>query len=307
MQSRLDLRPVRRLATLIRQEGFALVHTHNPRTALVGSLAAAWSGVPLVHHVHTQTHVEVGGRRMSRLGAVVERRCLSLATGLISVSGSISRYLQRHGYARHRIWLVPNGVPTSGELAPWRRPTGTWTVGVVALFRPRKGLEVVLHAMAKLKAAGLAVRLRAVGCFETPDYERSVRRLAEELRLTEMIDWPGFCSDVNGQLRQMDVFVLPSVLSEGMPMSVLEAMGAGTPVVATRVDGVTDVIREERDGLLAAPGDADDLARVLAAVVRGETDVDRMRRGAHRRQAERFSDRSMAAGVARIYQEVVRR
>ena len=132
MRSRLDLRPVRRLAKLIRQEGFALVHTHNPRTVLVGGLAAAWCGVPLVHHVHTQTHVEVGGRWMSRFGAVVERRSLGLAAGLISVSASISRYLRDHGYARHRIWLVPNGVPARrancrcGISRKGRGPWGCW-------------------------------------------------------------------------------------------------------------------------------------------------------------------------------------
>jgi glycosyltransferase involved in cell wall biosynthesis len=307
MRSRVDLRPVRQLARLVREEGFSLVHTHNPRTAMIGGLAAAWCGIPFVHHVHTQTHVEVGGRWMSRLSAVVERRCLCVAAGLISVSSSISRYLRDHGYARHRIWLVPNGVPSSLELPHWRKPQGTWTLGVLALFRPRKGLEVVLRAMAKLREAGISVRLRAVGCFETAAYEDAIRQLAAELGLTEMIDWPGFCEDVGSQLRQMDVFVLPSLLSEGMPMSILEAMSAGTTVVATRVEGVTDVIRDGENGLLAAPGDPDDLARVLAAVIRGEANGDRLRDNAHRQQAEMFSDRSMTANVAKVYKEVIGR
>jgi glycosyltransferase involved in cell wall biosynthesis len=103
----------------------------------------------------------------------------------------------------------------------------------------------------------------------------------------------------------VDVFVLPSLLSEGMPMSVLEAMSAGAIVVATRVDGVTDVIRDGEDGLLTAPGDPDDLARAVAAVVRGEVDCERMRDTAHQRQVERFSDRSMAAGVAKVYREIL--
>jgi glycosyltransferase involved in cell wall biosynthesis len=305
MRSRLDLRPVRPLTRLIRQEGFALIHTHSPRTALVGSLAAAWCRVPFVHHVHTQTHVEVGGRWMSRFGAVVERRSLSLAAGLISVSGSISQYLRDHGYAQHHIWLVPNGVPATAELPPWHEPLGAWTLGVLALFRPRKGLEVVLRALSKLHGAGVPVRLRAVGCFESPAYEKSIRELAEELGVAERIDWQGFCLDIGGQLRQMDIFILPSLLSEGMPMSVLEAMSAGTPVVATRVDGVTDVIRDGEDGLLAAPGDANDLAQVLAAIIRGEVDCDGMRENAHRRQTELFSDHSMAAGVAKVYKELI--
>ncbi|HLA83932.1 MAG TPA: glycosyltransferase family 4 protein [Thermoguttaceae bacterium] len=305
MRSRLDLRSVGRLARLLRRGRFALVHTHNPRTAMIGSLAAAWRGVPLVHHVHTQTREEVDDNRLRRFSALIERRSLARARGLISVSESISRYLRDHGYDGRRIWLVPNGVPAPRELPVRSRPAGAWTLGVLALFRPRKGLEVILRAMAELRQAGIAARLRVVGPFDTPGYEQSVRRLASDLGLAEQVDWLGFRADVHDELRRMDVFVLPSVLSEGMPMSVLEAMGAGTPVVATRVDGVTDVVRDGEDGLLAAPGDASDLARVLAAVVRGEVDCDRMRRNAHRRQAEAFSDRSMAAGVAKVYREVI--
>jgi glycosyltransferase involved in cell wall biosynthesis len=305
MRGRLDFRPVARLATLIRRQQYAIVHTHGPRTAMVGSLAAMLARVPFVHHVHTQTRVEVGRRWMNRFSALVERGSLARVAGLISVSPSVSRYLREHGCARHRVWLVPNGVPAGGDLPPRRPPASAWTVGIVALLRPRKGLEVMLRAMARLRALGIPVRLRAVGSFETTDYERETKRYASELGLAGMVDWVGFRRNVSAELRRMDIFVLPSVLSEGMPMSVLEAMSVGTPVVATRVEGVTDVIHDGEDGLLAAPGDAHDLARVLAAVIRGEVDGDRVRTTAHRRQAEKYSDRSMAAGVATVYREIL--
>jgi glycosyltransferase involved in cell wall biosynthesis len=259
----------------------------------------------LVHHVHTQTCVEVGRRWMSRLSAGVERRSLAGAAGLISVSPSVERYLLEHGYAGHRIWLVPNGVPAQADLPPWHPPQGAWTVGVVALFRPRKGLEIMLAAMARLRAAGSAVRLRAVGSFERADYEREIKRYVSELGLAEAIDWVGFRSDINGELRRMDAFVLPSVLSEGLPMSILEAMGAGTPVAGTRVAGTTDIVRDGLDGLLAEPGDAEDMARVLGAMIGGQADCRRMRETAYRRQQEMFSDRSMATGVANVYREVL--
>jgi glycosyltransferase involved in cell wall biosynthesis len=306
MRWRFDLRPVPRLVRLIRRESYALVHTHNPRTALVGGLAASLAGVPLVHHVHTQTHLEFGGRWMSRLSAAVERRSVARAAGLIGVSESIGRYLRAHGYARRHIWIVPNGTPVS-ETLPFRpRPNGTWTVGLVALFRPRKGLEVMLEAMAWLREAGIYIRLRAVGRFETSSYESDIRRYAARLGVAAMIDWTGFRSDVRAELKQMDIFVLPSLLAEGLPMSVLEAMSVGTTIVATRVDGVTDLIRDGEDGLLAASGDPDDLARVLAAVICGRVDCDRLRTSARRRHAERFSDQSMAAGVTAVYRAVLR-
>lgn len=181
-----------------------------------------------------------------------------------------------------------------------------WTLGTVALFRPRKGMEVLLEALAELRAQGLPVRLRAVGGFETPEYEREVKFLAEKLGLADAIDWTGFTEDVDRELAEMDLFVLSSLFGEGLPMVVLEAMAAGVPVVATRVEGVPEAIRDRRDGLLAEPGDPGSLARAIGRVVRGEVDWHALRTTARKRHADTFSDRSMAAGVADVYRRVLR-
>jgi glycosyltransferase involved in cell wall biosynthesis len=173
------------------------------------------------------------------------------------------------------------------------------------MFRPRKGIEVLLEAVGRLRSRGMSVRLRAVGPFETPDYERETKAFAARLGLSEAVEWAGFRRDVNAELDAMDVFVLPSLISEGMPMSVLEAMAAGVPVVGTRVDGVVDVIRDRINGLLASPGNADDLARALAEIIRGDVDWSVLRQNAHRRHAETYSDRRMAAGVAAIYDDLL--
>lgn len=305
MGGRADLRPAVRLARLVRDEGYALIHSHTPRSALVAATAATLARVPLVHHVHSQTAVEVGRRWLTRTTALVERLSLWRAAGLVAVSGSLFRYLHANGYAQHRIWLVPNGVPVQGPLGPWNRFHSTWTLGALAWLRPRKGIEVLLEAMALLKARGIAVRLRAVGQFDSEEYEREIKSRAQALGIADAVEWVGFRQDVTDQLRQMDIFVLPSVLSEAMPMSILEAMAAGTPVVGTRVDGVTDLVADGEDGLLARPGDPQDLAGVLSRMIGGKVDVGRLRRAAHRKQAERFSDASMAAGVAEVYREVL--
>jgi glycosyltransferase involved in cell wall biosynthesis len=171
----------------------------------------------------------------------------------------------------------------------------------VALFRPRKGLEVLLEALALLRREGRDVTLRAVGSFETPAYEQTVREHVERLQLGGHVTWVGFSSNVPAELAQMDIFVLPSLFGEGMPMVVLEAMSVGVPLVATRVEGVPQAIRHGIDGLLAAPGDAHDLAAQIRRILDGDVDARSLGRSARQRQRSQFSDRSMARALAEVY------
>jgi glycosyltransferase involved in cell wall biosynthesis len=184
-------------------------------------------------------------------------------------------------------------------------PSDTWTLGTAALFRPRKGLEVLLDALALLRGQGLPVRLRAVGAFETSDYERQIHARAEQLNLEDRIEWTGFAREIVPELAQMDLFVLPSLFGEGLPMVVLEAMAAGVPVVATRVEGVPEAIRDGQDGLLANPNNADDLAITIERIIRGAVDWSRLRESAIARHADGFSDRSMAEGTTAVYRSVL--
>lgn len=305
MRSKWDLRPVRDLSRLIREETFALVHTHTTRTALLGRAAAALAGVPMVHHIHSQTTTEVGSRWRSWFNAAVERLSLSGVAATIAVSQTARAYALRQAVPERRVQLVPNGIPSRTELPERPIPAGAWTLGTVALFRPRKGLEVLLEAMALLRGRKLPVRLRAVGPFESPEYEVAVRRLAARLGLDGAIDWPGFSRDVPGELARMDLFVFPSILAEGLPMVVLEAMASGVPVVASRVDGVTDALGDDGAGQYVPPADPEQLAAAIARIIRGEVDWQALRRRAYLRQVERFSDRSMAEGVAAVYRQVL--
>jgi glycosyltransferase involved in cell wall biosynthesis len=305
MRRKWDLRPVRSLARLMRDEGFALLHTHTTRTGLIGRLASAWAGVPMVHHVHSQTATEVGRVWDCRVNAWTERLVLAGAAAVVTVSPSARAYAMRQRIPERIVRLVPNGIPSRGVLPMRRTPRSRWTLGTVALFRPRKGLEILLRAVALLRAQGIDVRLRAVGPFETDAYRGEVRALAARLGLEDAIDWTGFSADINAELDRMDLFVFPSIVAEGMPMVLLEAMAAGVPIVASAVDGVTELVSHGRTGLLAPPGSAAALAATIRQAVQGEVDCMPLRMGAYRRQAAEFSDHSMAAGVAAVYREVL--
>jgi glycosyltransferase involved in cell wall biosynthesis len=289
---------------MVRAQHFDLIHTHTPRTALVGHLAAYLAEVPHVHHVHGHTASEVGRGWLKRVSAHVERMSLSRASAVIAVSPTAAQYIRTWGIPGDRVHLVPNGVPDRKNI---RRPTpsGTWTLGMIALLRPRKGLEVLLQSIAILRGQKIPVRLRVIGRFETPQYDKQMHRMACELGIADYVEWLGFQQDVNAELDKLDLAILPSVLPEGMPMVVLEAMAAGVPTIGSRVDGISDVIRDGLDGLLVNPEDPQDLARSIADVVTAKHDWQSLRQNCIANHAQKFSDAAMAAGVAKVYRQVL--
>jgi glycosyltransferase involved in cell wall biosynthesis len=301
MRSRFDFSASSRVAALIRQGGYQILHTHTPRTALIGHMAAAWADVPMVHHLHSPAAADTEKFWRNKLNAAVERYSVRRAGALIAVSNSIAEYALRAGLPADRTVVVHYGVPLQGPPVERPAPKSQWTLGVAALWRPRKGLEVMIDALADLRQRGLPVRLRIVGGFDDAAYEQQIRAQVARLQLDDRVDWVGYSRDVIGEMRKMDLFVLPSLYGEGLPMVVLEAMSAAVPVIGTRVEGVPEAVRHGIDGLIVTPGDAQDLARAIERIASGQLDWSALRNSVHRRQQQHFCDHSMAAGVAEVY------
>lgn len=305
MGSRADLRLCSQLGRLVRTGAVKVIHTHTPRTALLGGIVARRTGVPMVHHVHSPTGKDTESGMRNVRNSLVERLSLYGAQRLIAVSGSLEQNLLARGYRPGRVRRVANGVPVGERLRRAFTVGGPLTLGMVALFRPRKGVEVLLDAMALLRRADVDVRLHAVGPFESTAYEDSVKQRVARLGLAEQIVWTGFRSDIAAEFSHMHVFVLPSLFGEGMPMVVLEAMAAGLPVVSTNVEGIPEVVRDGRDGIVVDAADAQALADAIARFARGDASASEMGDSGWHRQRESFSDIAMAASVATIYQEVL--
>ncbi len=305
MRSKWDLRPARQLVELVRKGQFDLLHAHTPRTALVTAIAARIARVPWVYHVHSPATRDSTHGWQNRLNAVVEHASLRGASALIAVSQSLGDRVRRWRRFRDRVFVVPNGVPCQRPRPRHIPGDGGWVLGTIALFRPRKGLEVLLESLAILSWQGVSVRLRAVGDFETREYREQILAQANALGLGKAIEWTGFTRDVNRELPQMDIFVLPSRFGEGLPMVLLEAMAAGVPIVATRVEGIPEAIRDGQDGLLVEPNNPQALAEAMTRLVGGQVDWAAIRSSARQRHAERFSDEAMAAGVADVYRRVL--
>jgi len=147
MVARFDLWAAWRVAQIVRQRGYRIIHGHTVRTAMIGSMASALTGVPMVYHAHSPTSHDTTWRWWDRLNGAVERLSLRRVQRVIAVSQAMAAHVEQEGFDPQRIRVVPNGVPKLSVPADRRAPAGRWTLGIAALFRPRKGIEVLLDAM----------------------------------------------------------------------------------------------------------------------------------------------------------------
>lgn len=307
MASRWDLRAAASVARVCRAGGYDLLHAHTPRSALIASIAARLTGAPLIYHVHSPTSRDSTHEVRNWVNDKVERWSIRSAARLITVSPTLSDDLESRGVDRGRMRCVLNGVPIMPGAEPRRRPTNGWTIGMVALFRPRKGAEVLLEALAELRERGHDVQLRMIGPFEDKYYEAELMRLADGLGVEDAVRWTGFTDNVAEQLDRVDLLALPSLFGEGLPMVVLEAMAMALPVVATRCEGVSQAVVDGETGRLVEPADARALASAIEWIITGADDYEQLSEASLRRHAEQFSDDAMAARVAEIYREVLSR
>lgn len=307
MKNRFDIKVIRKACDIVQSSNFSIIHAHTPRTLMIAASVSRRTGVPLVYHVHSPVSRDSNRRFINWMNTQIETRSLRQTSAMICVSDSLKSYMSDMGHNLENLFVVPNGVPCAEPLPLRKRHGDQWTIGTVALFRPRKGTEVLLEAFAKLKKLQKNVRLLAVGPFETPQYKKQILDLADNLQISDSIDWTGFSKNVEAEFSKMDLFVLPSLYGEGLPMVVLEAMSNGVPAIAANVEGIPQAIRDGQDGLIFEPGSETDLAAKIDAIVTQKYDWNELRESALIRQRTNFSEKSMARGVAEVYDKILSR
>ncbi len=306
MRGRFDLRVVSQLVKYVREHSVALLHAHTPRTAMITSLVALRTQIPWIYHVHSPTARDSTRGLVNRVNSWFERYAICNCDRLITVSESLAHEMRRVGVADRQLVTVPNGVPAIEPIdARARLQNPEWRLGIVALMRPRKGIEVALQAMKQLKSVGKQVKLQLIGGFETDVYQHQIMKLIEELQVHDVVEWTGFTSDVPGAIRKLDALLLPSLFGEGMPMVVLEALAAAVPVVASRVEGTPEVIRDGVEGLLSEPRNVEDLVAKVKELTADRECWAAMSARALVRHREQYSDERMAQGVAFVYDRVL--
>jgi glycosyltransferase involved in cell wall biosynthesis len=176
-------------------------------------------------------------------------------------------------------------------------------VGVASRLVRAKGLHHLLHALAALRTELSNVRLEIAGA--GPELE-ALRAQAQELGIADCITFLGWQTEMTETLKRWDVLAHPS-LEEGFPLSVLEAMAAGLPVVATDVGGTSELVEHGSTGWLVPGGKPSALAGRLRALLLSPERSQGMGTAARERVRDRFSARKMSERIARIYDKILER
>lgn len=307
MASRIDLRIISLLVQLAREQRIDILHAHTPRTALLTALVALRTGLPWCYHVHSPTARDSTRGLVNRINLWIERLSIRSCTRLITVSKSLRREMLRLGVPRQRLFVAANGVPAIEPIdVSQRMNQATWNLGLIALMRPRKGVEVALESMVEIKRRGLPIHLELIGGFETEEYRQQILSQIHRLNLGCCVSLSGFTTDIAPAIRRLDALLLPSLFGEGMPMVVLESLSAGVPVIATRVEGTPEVVRDGIEGVLALPADASSLTEKILELTSDRESWAQMSRAALQRHRQRFADTTMANRVAEVYASIHR-
>lgn len=289
------LRPslVLRLARVLKAHGVHVVHTHNTKPLLYGGPAARLAGLPRVIHTrHGQRH---GATRVHDAMFALASRC---AHRMVCVSHESAARCRAEGVPPDLIQTIHNGVDL--ERFSFRGPASAEQALYVGRLSPEKDLETLVRAAALVSRRRPSFRLGIAG--EGPCGER-LKSLAGDLGIHEQVRFLGAVSDVSALLHTARVFVLSSV-SEGLPVTVLEAMAMGLPVVATAVGGTPEAVDHGVNGLLIPSGDPARLAEAIQQVLDGPDIAARMGRAGRQRVESEFSARGMVDRYEALYREV---
>jgi len=257
---------------LMRRLRPAILHTYN-LSALEYNFSAAMAGVPVrIHAEHGRDASDPHG--LNPKHNFLRRRLAPFIDCFIPVSQDLQRWLaDTVKIPRRQTLFIRNGVDTDKFAAAGASPASPWgpgdiVIGTVARIQDVKNHLGLVAAFARLRELVPEqrdrLRLSIVG--DGP-LMGAVREQVARLGLQDMVWLPGARADVAGLLHGFSVFALPS-LAEGTPVSMLEAMACGLPVVASHVGGIPEVVTDGIEGSLVAPQDTEALARALAAYAR---------------------------------------
>ena len=303
MRNALSLRSGFKLARFVRAQKIEIVHAHLARDYPLAALAAGRSAAGLVLTRHVLFPL-----------SKVHRLTLSRTSRVIAVSHAVAESVRAQNiFSPDKIVTIHNGIDLerfeqrkSGTGVPPVDHAGRLRVGMVGHLAPIKGQEDFVRAAAIVCRARDNVDFIIAGEDKSAGGENraSLEKLIRELGLNNRVQLLGWIDDVASLLGRLDVFVSPA-RSEPFGLSIVEAMAAGVPVVATASEGAREILDENQTGRMASIGDEAGLARAIIELLDNSSERKRLAHAAQRAVRERFSLERMVDLTEQVYQEIV--
>lgn len=311
-----SLSAIRRLCELARELRIDVIHTHNTSPHLHGAVAGMLAGIPVVHTKHGRNRKH-GLRKIMlyRLSALLSRKVVAVSRNaaddcthlegipaekvMVILNGIDTRLFAPMGLDMHHAPQIPPRPPLQrGELCG----DGICTIGIVARLSPVKDHHTLLLACKHLYDRQAQFRLLIIG--DGP-LRRELEKNVNELGLTEQVEFTGMRHDIPAQLHRLDMFVLSSV-SEGISLTLLEAMATSLPIVATDVGGNPEVVKDGVTGFIVPPSNPEALADKLAYLIHNPDLRRRMGEEGRKRVVEQFDIRQTARKYEELYRSVLK-
>jgi glycosyltransferase involved in cell wall biosynthesis len=254
---KINPRAVYRVMRLLKKERIDIINTHLSSASLTGSIAGRLAGVPVVSTVH----------------ALNSALCFRFANHLMAVSGAAKKHIAEQGIDANRITVVYPGVDMDAFKPAGKRtevreslgiPADAPVVGIVAHLSEKKGHWVLLDAIEGIILKMPGVRFIFAG--DGPLRDKLVH--STKVRgISESVMFLGFRDDVRDVIDCADVIVLPSIRGEGLPVSLIQAMAMHKPIVASRLSGIPELVKDGETGIVVTPGDPQELADAIVKLL----------------------------------------
>jgi glycosyltransferase involved in cell wall biosynthesis len=279
-----------KLTRIILARNVCMVYINGPRCLPSGVLAACLARRPALFHLHiilTRSADILLVAWFARLASKVVA-CSNAAAGSL---------LKARPSLRSKTKVLYNPAPKAPqEIVPFpERPHAHLTIGIVGRITEGKGHHVLIDAVSKLDPKiRKSCRLVIIGAPapkspEDDSYFARLKAHAKTLGIEEQIFWAGYQDDMQPYYQSMDVLVVPSVGTEGLPLVVLEAMQRGIPVIATNTGGISEIVEHEVNGLVVPPGNAGEMTGALSRMLSSPILYQRLSAGARVTLDGRFS------------------
>ena len=297
---RYDPALARRLAERLRTERIDVVHAHGYKAMVAAAIALRSWGGAIVKTEHGRLEPAEGPlmwvkmRANRGLDALASRR----AAAICYVTDDVRRHFDRAHAGLRRV-TIPNGIAPldkPGVPRPAALEAGVLNLGLVGRLTPVKGIDIALRALAGLSAS-VPARLTVLG---EGTLAAPLARQAAALGIADRVRWLGFRPDVSAFIAHFDALLMPS-RHEGLPYVLLEAMAFGTPVFASRVGGLAEVLRDGETGALFAPGDSAALRALIERLAAEPAWAAGLGRAARADQRARFTLERMGEAYWNVY------